>query len=182
MHYQQTVTLKNGAPCVIRSAAPADAAEVCAVFNLTHTQTDHLLTYPEENILTPEAERDFLAQKIDSPDETELCAVVDGKIVGTAGIGKVSSQAKLRHRAEFGIGIDEAYWGLGIGRALTLACIECAKTAGYAQLELDVLADNESAVRLYESDGFTEYGRNPRGFCSRTKGWQTLILMRMELC
>ena len=69
-----------------------------------------------------------------------------------------------------------------IGRALTLACIECAKAAGYAQLELDVLAENESALRLYESVGFTEYGRNPRGFCSRTAGWQTLILMRMELC
>ena len=182
MHYQQTVALKNGKTCVIRSAAPADAAEVCAVFNLTHAQTDHLLTYPDESPLTPETERDFLAQKADSPDETELCAVIDGRVVGTAGIEKVGSQEKLRHRAEFGIGIDKDYWGLGIGRALTLACIECAKTAGYAQLELDVLADNESALCLYKSVGFTEYGRNPRGFCSRTAGWQTLILMRMELC
>ena len=61
-----------------------------------------------------------------------------------------------------------------------LACIECAKNAGYLQLELDVVADNASAVRLYESVGFREFGRNPRGF--RVKhGWQELILMRLEL-
>ena len=29
--------------------------------------------------------------------------------------------------------------------------------------------------------GFTEYGRNPRGFRSRTAGWQPLSLMRLEL-
>ena len=29
----------------------------------------------------------------------------------------------------YGISVDKAYWGLGIGRALTEGCIECAKTA-----------------------------------------------------
>ena len=45
-------------------------------------------------------------------------------------------------------------WGLGIGRALTEACIECAKAAGFSQLELDVVAANTAALRLYESVGF----------------------------
>ena len=34
-----------------------------------------------------------------------------------------------------GISIDRAYWGLGIGRALVEASVECARRAGYAQLE-----------------------------------------------
>ena len=79
-----------------------------------------------------------------------------------------------------GIAIEKAYWGRGIGKALTLACIECAKQAGYLQIELEVVAENASAVRLYESVGFQEYGRNPRGFRARS-GWQTLVLMRLEL-
>jgi hypothetical protein len=29
--------------------------------------------------------------------------------------------------------------------------------------------------------GFVEYGRNPKGFRSRTTGWQELVLMRLEL-
>jgi ribosomal protein S18 acetylase RimI-like enzyme len=88
---------------------------------------------------------------------------------------------KVKHRAEFGISVDKAYWGLGIGRALTEACIECAKEAGYAQLELEVVAENRSALTLYESVGFVEYGRNPKGFRSRLTGWQELVLMRLEL-
>ena len=100
--------------------------------------------------------------------------------MGTAGIGCVGRREKTRHRAEFGISVDKAYWGLGIGRALTEACIECAKKAGYAQLELEVVAENRSAIGLYESEGFVEYGRNPKGFRSRLTGWQEVVLMRLE--
>ena len=55
------------------------------------------------------------------------------------------------------------------------------RTGGYAQLELEAAAENKSALALYESMGFVEYGRNPRGFRSRVTGWQELVLMRMEL-
>jgi RimJ/RimL family protein N-acetyltransferase len=53
--------------------------------------------------------------------------------------------------------------------------------AGYSQLELEVVAENRAALALYKSVGFEEYGRNPRGFRSRTGGWQELVLMRLEL-
>ena len=43
------------------------------------------------------------------------------------------------------------------------------------------MAENRRALRLYESAGFREYGRNPRGFRSRRGGWQELVLMRLEL-
>ena len=43
------------------------------------------------------------------------------------------------------------------------------------------MADNERALALYRSAGFTEYGRNPRGFRTRAGEWQELVLMRMEL-
>ena len=73
------------------------------------------------------------------------------------------------------------YQGKGIGRALTEACIECARAAGYLQLELEVVAGNRRAEELYKSVGFVEYGRNPKGFRSRNSGWQENVLMRLEL-
>ena len=106
---------------------------------------------------------------------------MDGQVVGTAGIDAVGSKYKVRHRADFGISVAKAFWGLGIGRALTESCIRLAKEAGYTQLELQAVADNRSAIGLYESVGFREYGRNPRGFRSRETGWQELVLMRLEL-
>lgn len=104
-----------------------------------------------------------------------------GRWAGTAGINTVGGCYKLQHRAEFGISIAKEFWGLGIGQALTAACIDCACKAGYAQLELDVVADNASALALYKKFGFVEYGRNPKGFRSRNTGYQELVLMRLAL-
>lgn len=86
--------------------------------------------------------------------------------MGTAGIEAVGRKYKIRHRAEFGISVAKEFWGLGIGQALTTACIECAKAAGYVQLELNVVADNVRAISIYKKTGFVEYGRNPKGFNS----------------
>ena len=179
MEYNSTVTLKNGRICRLRNGTASDGQALLDVFNLTHEQTDFLLTYPEEHSYTAEREAAFLQEKTDSTDEIELLAELDGVIVGCAGIGCVGRKEKIRHRAAFGISVDQAYWGLGIGRALTKACIECAERAGYAQLELEVVAENRSAIALYESVGFEEYGRNPRGFRSRFSGWQEVVLMRL---
>lgn len=180
MNYTKNVILKNGKECLIRNAVGTDAQEVYDMFTLTHEQTDYLASYKEESDFDVAFERQFLVDKEGSDKEVYLCAVVDGHIVGVAGVDSVGKN-KVRHRAELGIAIDKAFWGMGIGRALVTACIESAKNAGYAQLELEVVSNNDGAIYLYESMGFMEYGRNPKGFQSRYNGWQELILMRMEL-
>ena len=181
MEYNKTVFLKDGRVCTLRNGMEADGKALLDIYILTHAQTDYLLSYPDETTVTAEQEAVFLKEKTDSADEIEMLAEVEGAVVGSAGIGCVGRKEKTRHRAEFGISIDQTYWGLGIGRALTEACIECAKRAGYAQLELEAVAENQTALTLYKSVGFVEYGRNPRGFRSRFSGWQELVLMRLEL-
>ena len=150
-------------------------------FNETHAETDYLLSYPDENSFDAQQEAEFLKEKTESPNEIEIVAVVDGVVAGTAGIEAVGAKYKLKHRAELGIAILKEYWGLGIGKALMEACIECAKEAGYTQLELNAVAENERAVTLYKKMGFVEYGRNPRGFNSRVSGYQEVVYMLLEL-
>ncbi len=181
MKYQEKIMMNNGKEALIRNGEGSDGQEVFDVFNRTHEETDYLLTYPDENAFDAQEEAAFLEKKTDSPDEIELVAVVDGKIAGTAGIEAVGKKDKIRHRAEFGICILKEYWGLGLGKALTKACIRCAKEAGYAQLELDVVAENERAIAMYRNLGFVEFGRNPRGFKSRITGYQELVCMLLEL-
>ena len=181
MQFHKKITLKDGRTCTLRNGTAEDGQALLDIFNLTHAQTDYLLTYPEESTHTAQQEADYLEQKTESADEIELLAELGGEVVGTAGIGCVARKEKTRHRAEFGISVDKAHWGLGIGRALTEVCIECAKNAGYVQLELEAVAENKNALALYESVGFQEYGRNPKGFRSRVSGWQELVLMRLEL-
>ena len=181
MKYYEEILLKDGRKCVLRNGVEADGQAAFENFNLTHAETDFLLSYPDENSYNAEEEGKFLQEKTDSADEIEIIAEVGGKIAGMAGIEKVGSKFKLKHRAELGISIAHEYWRLGIGRALVNACVKCAKEAGFKQLELDVVADNEAALSLYKRAGFVEYGRNPRGFCSRISGYQPLAYMRLEL-
>lgn len=181
MKYHQIIQLKDGRECVLRSGEERDGKQALASFILTHAQTDNLLTYPEEIRMSEEEESAYLKGKEESLREVEIVAVVDGKIVGTAGIDEVGKQFKACHRADFGISIEKEYWGFGIGKALTQACIECAKRAGYEQMELNVVSANEPAIRLYQSVGFQEYGRNPRGFRTKEGGYQELVYMRLEL-
>ena len=181
MKYNEKITLKNGKKALLRNGEGADGKSVLDVFDQIHAETDFLLTYPDENSFDSEREAAFLQGKTDSPNEVEIIALVDDKIVGLAGDSTVGTKVKIRHRAEFGISILREYWGLGLGKALTKACIQCAKDAGYVQLELNVVAENAKAISLYKSLGFEEFGRNPRGFLSRTNGYQELIHMLLVL-
>ena len=181
MKYHKTITLKDGRECILRNGEERDGQAALDNFILTHEQTDYLLTYPDENTMTAEQEGQFLQRKTDSEAEVEILAEVDGIVAGLAGIETVGGRDKIRHRAEVGISIDRKYWNLGIGTALLNACMDCAREAGYEQLELSVVAENETAITMYKKAGYREYGRNPRGFKSRSGGYQELVHMRMEL-
>ena len=181
MKFSEKFIAKNGKEVYIRNGTATDGSALLENFNITHAETDYLLSYPDENQADSEQESRFLERKEKSPNEIELIALVDGRIVANAGIDAIGRYYKVAHRADFGISVLKEYWGLGIGHALFEICIQCAKDAGYTQLELEVVADNTRAVSLYKKAGFVAYGRNPKGFHSRTAGYQEVVLMRLEL-
>ena len=56
MEYHKTITLKDGRACTLRNGTAEDGQALLKIFNLTHTQTDYLLTYPEEHSYSAEDE------------------------------------------------------------------------------------------------------------------------------
>ena len=86
MQYNQTIQLRDGRACVLRHALAEDAAAVIDNFNLTHGETDYLLTYPDESRSDVAAEARFLQAKAASANEVEIIAQVGDGIAGTAGI------------------------------------------------------------------------------------------------
>lgn len=181
MRYTKTVVLKGGVELLVRNAVASDARALRETTQRTHAETDYLLSYPDEQGTDDEREARSLAETERSSNEVELVAIIDGRIVGSAGVSAVRSRRKVAHRARFGISILKEFWGMGIGRVLMEASIDCARRARYTQLELEVVADNERAVSLYRRAGFEEYGRNPRGYHSTSAGYQELVYMRLEL-
>ncbi len=88
-------------------------------------------------------------------------AYVDRRLVG---LGYWLRYARPTHRPHADlekIAVASSAHGRGIGRALTAALIDDARRAGIEVLTLDARGDNDSALRLYRSLGFTEYGRLP---------------------
>ena len=63
MKYSQKIVLKNGKEAYLRNGAASDGNAVLEVFNLTHAETDYLLSYPDENSFDSEEEGKFLQQK-----------------------------------------------------------------------------------------------------------------------
>ena len=99
MEYHKTITLKDGRACTLRNGTAEDGQALLKIFNLTHTQTDYLLTYPEEHSYTAEDEAELLRRKTDSADEIQEneYAVGDRKAM-EAGGGKYLNFIKFGER------------------------------------------------------------------------------------
>lgn len=66
-----------------------------------------------------------------------------------------------RHVGKVGMGVMRSHRGRGLGGRLLAAAVEHAWDTGFTRLELDVFADNQPAIRLYETCGFAREGFHP---------------------
>ena len=104
-------------------------------------------------------QRDFDRERAEPPkDKIEFAIEVEGEYVGRCGLYNID--ATVRH-AELGIGIGEReYWGQGYGReAIALLLDYAFRLRNFHRVWLWVHADNERAIRAYQSCGFREEGR-----------------------
>lgn len=131
--------------------------------------------------MTVEGERAFLEQMEKEERALMLGGFLDGELAVVASVLPISSRDKLRHRGGLGMCVKKKYWGLGIGRMLLTTLMEEAKQAGFEQIELEVISENERAVRLYESCGFERYGVRHKGIKLRGGGYFDEVLMWKEL-
>jgi len=81
-----------------------------------------------------------------------LVALLDGHVIGGAGIAPFLHYAEIAELKK--LFLLPSSQGLGIGKALTQACLVFAQEQGYQQCYLDTLSSMQSAIALYESLGF----------------------------
>lgn len=99
------------------------------------------------------------------PGSINLCAVLDGRVIGHAGL--MIAPPRRAHSAGLGISVHDAYQRRGVGSALLAALVDCAdRSLGLRRLELTVFTDNTPAIALYRRFGFVEEGRS-RGYAMR---------------
>jgi putative acetyltransferase len=92
-----------------------------------------------------------------SEDRTGIVAVLDGSIIGNAGIWH--QKGRRRHVGGVGMSVHDDFHRRGIGSALMAALIDVADSwLDLKRLELTVYVDNAPAIALYRKFGFEVEG------------------------
>jgi ribosomal protein S18 acetylase RimI-like enzyme len=147
----------------IREAEPGDFEE------LSKLMTDAYREFAEDLGEEWEGYRDELADVARRAARgTQLVAETAGRMVGTVTYYPPQDQAGADEWAWWpkgfsylrALGVHPRARGRGVGRALTLACVERAKADGAAGIALNSVSIMPAATALYEGLGFRQTGGN----------------------
>ncbi len=153
----------------IRPVRP-EGAEALHVIHLRPSVLAGTLALPSDRL----ADLRSRLERID-PDDHRFVAEAGGLAVGLAGLQV--GRGKTRHAGEIGMMVDEVWQGRGVGGLLVAALPELTDGwLGLTRVELEVVADNGRAVRLYERHVFKTAGRTRRAI-RRPGGLADLLVM-----
>ena len=154
--------LKGGGPLRVRPAETSDAEQLVELLHRADEESPFLGREPGESRLTAEMERGMIEDLDGSDSQVWLVAETEGRIIGLCSVGRVRHTRRFRHRGEVMLVVARDSWGQGAGSALLEDGIAWARRQGLLQLELEVVRENERAVRLYTRAGFQITGTRPR--------------------
>ena len=137
----------------IRRAEADDCDAIYEMFTASTVYSGTLqLPYPS---------REYWRRRLSENTDTvyNLVAVIEGRIIGLAHLATFS-RPRRKHAGAIGISVHEEWQGKGVGKELMRSIVDLADNwLNLTRLELEVYADNEPAIRLYERFGFEVEGR-----------------------
>jgi putative acetyltransferase len=137
----------------IRRAEPDDSSALYEIFSSPKV-------YPG-TLQVPYPSREQWRRRIAEAPEGfyNLVAIIEDRIVGMVSVETFPHKPRRRHVGVIGICVHEDWQSRGVGTALMNAGLDLADNwLNLTRLELEVYADNEPAVRLYERVGFEVEG------------------------
>lgn len=140
---------------IYREAVPSDAESLLLHLNTVGKETDNL-SFSGFNI-SKESEARFIKRFADSEYDIMIVALYGDLVVGN-GVIEREKIPRYNHRATLSITVLREYWGRGIGTEIMSRLLSFSREAGIRTVSLEVRADNERAVSLYEKFGFAVVG------------------------
>ena len=95
-------------------------------------------------------------------------------VVGYAGLWLMVDEAHITT-----VAVRQAFRGRGLGKALMLAMLDCARDLGARMVTLEVRKSNATAIKMYEELGFRQQGVRRRYYTDN--GEDALIMWSEEL-
>ncbi|MBI9095974.1 MAG: GNAT family N-acetyltransferase [Sphaerochaeta sp.] len=177
----QVYQLEDMSELVIRSLEKSDAPQVVPYMTSMYAQSTFLARYSDEWKMSIEDEATFLESTEKAEKRLMLGGFLGHNLVALCDFSPVGSAYKIAHRCQMGISVAKIQQGKGIGSSLMESLLSCAKQTGFSQMELEVVATNNAAIKLYEKFGFRRVGTIPRGFRYREGYHADLLVMVKEL-
>jgi len=115
----------------------------------------------------------FWSELAERDTRTYMVATTDDDVVGYAGLCAYDDASYIQT-----IGVTAAHQRHGVGTALLIALLDEADKRGTAQVDLEVRADNNDAIRLYERHGFEQIGLR-RGYY-QPSGADAVVMRRRK--
>lgn len=172
---------KTGREVILRNAQVEDADNLIKYLKVTASETPYLIREPDEIAITLEQEQTFIKRQMDAERELMLIATIEGRHAGNCSLMSIGNYQRYSHRCEVAIALYQDYCGAGIGKVMLETILEVAKKVGYEQAELEVIADNEQAISLYEKLGFRKYGQFPNNMKYRNGQYADACWMMKKL-
>lgn len=147
------LTLPDGRRVVLRSPEPEDAAADMRCMRLAAEETEFLLNSPEDVGDDVRRHAAALENVRDDPDQLLLLCVRGDEVVGRLH-GFLKPRCKVRHRFRLGLCVLRECWGQRLATAMLRVAERIAREMGCTQAELEVMAHNSRAIRLYERTGY----------------------------
>ena len=173
--------LKNGKTVIIRKPTLDDSQAIINIITAADTETKFLARNPDEFNVTEQQEKEFIHNILEDNDQDWFVAEYDGKVVGQCSVGLIRNTERCCHRAEVTFVIQKDYCGMGIGGKLMQQCIDWCKHKNVTQIELNVVANNERAITMYESFGFKIIGTIPKAMKYKDGTFAEELFMVLEL-
>ena len=128
----------------IRAARPRDLDAIARLEN--------------ESFETDRVSRRSLREFLRAPHRPVIAATIDGQLAGYVLVALRKGARTLRI---YSLAVGARFARRGVGRALLQACEAYARRHRRETLILEVRYDNASAIALYESSGFRQFGEHP---------------------
>jgi ribosomal protein S18 acetylase RimI-like enzyme len=121
------------------------------------------------------------------PDAEWSCRLAEDDVFvsfdGTDPVGIMGimpfTPSKMAHRGTIVlVYLRKSYRGQGRAETLLRALESHAKQKGLRQLELEVLAENPTAIRFYERMGYRRIGLVPAGFLHKGREMDEVLMLR----
>ncbi|MEM4230579.1 MAG: GNAT family protein [Candidatus Pacearchaeota archaeon] len=162
---------------IIRKAKPGDEKGIAENFN--DGLKRGFFCYTGSNKPFDKEKIKKLRKSFLKPEKNE-CSVVaidkeTNKIVGSA-LFSGKKEGRLRHRVEFGWGVNPDYANKGIGTKMVRFLLNEAKKRGFKKAQAEVAVKNFASIKLAKKCGFKIEGKRKAGLiCDDGKYVDTYI-------